>query len=472
MNRLILFCALLVFTACGSVRPEFPKPPVSPVVFADPPLSEVTIPVSVDFAGASADIKSQIASAVNAVHTPGWPNHEFEQSCNLRYRYGVSYGELNFGIVSGARPIQISGQIAAGAGATFCAVCVNLFGVRCVVPKVGASCGIPPGENMRRINFGVNTSLAVNPDYSLKSDVAISDLHFVDPCRITFLNIDISGLIRDAVIARVPTATINDRIKAISVRPQAENIWNQAIAPIAIGDGLYFKLKPESWGLSEIGGQGETVKFNFGFTAKPEITTDPTPVPADLPSFGNAASGNGFNIFADVKVDYPFINKKLAEQLVGMKIPVEGNEFIIKGVEVFGLKNREMIVRIDFKGTLKGCLFLLAKPTYDAATREVKFSELKYDLYTTNLLVNALAWLAKPIILQSIGDKARIPIGNRLDDVQGKVNGYLNKTYGNITLTGEVTDLSILDDNFQALPKVLFIRTHAAGKLGVDVVLP
>lgn len=459
-----IFSAAFILPACCTVKPLFPKPEPQIIEFDKPPTSVINLPVSVDFSGKIPEIDQNLNEALAIDGS--------SDDCNLRYGYSVRKVaplEVSFQSTAG-NPIAFATKLGVGAGATYCAVCVNLFGRRCVVPKVTASCG-QGGESLRRVQVKLSSVLDVNPDYTMNGNTRLEDLYFIDPCRVTFLNINISGIIESQARSRVPLGAINQRIGSISIRNSAQEFWNRLSSNIQLDDGLFLKIHPEQLSRSAITGAGQIANVTIGLQAKPEITNDVTqPDAIPLPNLQPLSGASGFNIFSDIKLQYSYLSTKLTEAFKDDVIEVLGKKITITRIETFATNNRELIIKVCFKGDICGHVYVMGKPEYDPVSREIKFTNLAYDILTSNLLLNAAAWLLEPIVLQKLQEKAKVQVGTFIDENTAKLDEYLNKEYSNGVIThGKINSISIVPNNFQALPQFFFVRMHATGNLSIEL---
>lgn len=464
MKFLLYFIiAMVTFSSCCTIKPNAPNPTPQQIAFDPPPLSKVILPVSVDFSGKIPELQQTLQQALTI--------DDGQNDCNLTYSYSVrNNAPLNLSFLqTPGNPLKIATQLQVGAGATFCALCVNFFGRRCVVPKISASCG--QGEPLRRIQVGVSTVLGVNPNYSLRANTRLDDLFFIDPCRVTFLNINISGIIESKARSRVPLGSLDQRVGTISIRPQALQLWNKLNENLQIDNGLFLKIHPTQLSLSNITGINQTANIRIGLEATPEIVTDGTIPPAlPLPDLQPVTGTSGFNIFSDINLDYKYISDKITSALKKNTIDVAGKKIKIKKVQALATNNRELILKVFFKGDVCGYVYVLGVPVYDPLTGDVKLTNIKYDVLTSSFLLNVAAWLLQPIVTTKLEEKAKFPIKTFIDNNVNKLNPLLKKDYPNgVSTDGKINSISIVPNNFHALPQFFHIRMHALGDLGVTV---
>jgi Domain of unknown function (DUF4403) len=468
MKLSIIFLAFAVCSCC-SVKPKFPRITPNPVTFDAPPKSVINVPVTADFSEKLPEIDKLVQNQ--------FPISGGQDDCGLSYSYHIEKtAPLTINFDPAASPnVTFSSQLSVGAGASYCAVCVSTFFFHgCIVPKIGASCG--QGEPLRRVKVSFSTPVDIAPNYSLFVDTKIKDLYFIDPCRVTFLNIDISGIIANQARRRIPVGAVNSNVASISLKNQVQRSWDFLNTKLDIGSGLYLKIHPEYLTKEPITGTGQVLQTSIGLVASPEITNDPTVLtPVVLPDLRPSSGFNGFTIFSDIKLDYKYLSTRLTEALKNYEIKVAGKKMKIKQIVTYATQDQRLIIKANFRGDLCGHVYIIGKPIYNPATNEVQFTQLKYDAITNNFIVNvglAAAWLLQPFILQQIETKAKVNIKPFIDQNITKVNSSLTKDYHNgFSTIGKISSVKIVPNNFQSLPQFFLIRMHAIGDFQLKVKL-
>lgn len=462
-----VFFAGLFLSGCLTVKPQFPEPPADSIRNTPPPPSKIAVPVTADLTGAFATVNNLLSAKfpVTAAH---------EGICDPSY--DITLGETGpFSIALTSQPggsssLGLSNTMSFGASASICALCISWSGQACQV-RPGVSCG------PCRFFFSLGSPIAIGSDYHLLPNIQLENLYLIDPCKITFLNIDINGLIVGAAREKINPMldSLNRQVAGQTViQEYAQKGWNVLSGKLQVSPGLYLKLHPSGLAMDMITGSGSTLATNLGLVAQPEVTSDTANPEANaLPPLGQSVGFSGFNIYLDLNVGYPYLDSLLNAYLKGQTFTDSSvhQSITITKVELFPTTYRRVVIKVSFKGSQRGWVYLIGKPTYDAATQVIRFSELNYDAGMRNIFVNALAWLGKPFLINYLQNKAAFGIGKYIGPAVAKVNGLLQQ-YNNGTVSLEGSSLrtvNIVDNNFQFLPSGLYIRAYASGNLNVGL---
>ncbi|HTR28581.1 MAG TPA: DUF4403 family protein [Puia sp.] len=459
----IVIAAMLLLSSCFTVKPAFPKPPVDSIPNTPPPASKIAVPVTADLSGAFAGVNNMLGAQFPVGASQGG-------KCDPNYNITLDKtGPFSIALVghpASNSSLELANTMTFSASASVCLSCP--FGWGCVI-RPGVSCG------PCRFYFSLGSPLVIRPDYHVVPNIQLENLYLIDPCKVTFLNIDISGPIVDAARGKITPllGNLNAQVANLPlVHDYAQNGWNTLSEKFQVSTGLYLKLHPSGLAKDLITGAGNVLTTNLGLVANPELTSDASdPTITPLPPLGESVGFSGFNIYLDLTVDYGYLNSLLNSYLKGQTFTDSSvhQSITIKKATLFPTTFRRVVIKVCFKGDQRGWVYLIGKPTYDAANRVIRFSELDYDLGTKNVLVDALAWLAKPFLLNYLQGKAAFGIGQYIDPQVTKVNGILG-TYNNgtVNLAGSaLNSVNIVDNNFQFLSSGLYIRAHASGNLNV-----
>lgn len=462
-----VLCAGLLLSSCYTVKPQFPKPPVDSIQNIPPPVSKVAVPVTADLSGALASVNNLLSAQFPVTASQGG-------TCDPNYNIVLDKtGPFSIGLASHpgtSSSLELSNTMNFSASASVCVLCISWFGQACQI-RPGASCG------PCRFFFSLGTPLSIGADYHLAPNIQLENLYLIDPCKVTFLNIDVSGPIVNAARGKINPmlGNVNQQVAGQTlIQDYAQKGWNALSGKFQVSPGLYLKLHPSGLAKDLITGSGNVLTTNLELVAQPELTTDTTsPAVNPLPPLGESVGFSGFNIYMDLTVDYKYLDSLLNVYLKGQTFSDSSvhQSITIKKVSLFPTTYRRVVIKVCFKGSQNGWVYLIGKPTYDGTNEVIRFSEMNYDVGTTNILVNALAWLAKPFLINYLQGKAAFGIGKYINPSVAKVNGLL-QAYNNgpVSLAGSsLSTVNIVDNNFQFLASGLFIRAHASGNLNVGL---
>lgn len=318
---------------------------------------------------------------------------------------------------------------------------------------------------------------SLNNDYSLAGNV-IKRNFALDPCRVTALNFDVSSIalgIANPLIDR-NLQTFNERINQYNFKDKFAEIWKAMFKTVKISDIGYLAINPESIGLGNFYGSGQTITFEVGLMAKPVISLADLPSPT-IPSIPNLSSiqGSGFHINSDLVLVYSELNEIIRKEVKGKKIQYSPKGYVsLKDIELSGQNNEHLIIKLNFKAkygwvTYKGNLFLTCLPKIDTQTQTLYLSELNFDAGTEQRLRDrGAAWILSSALNVFLGSEVKVPLHDKLTSLQAKITAGLNRQIEDHTrLSGAVKTLSI--QGLFCGSDYIQVRAQASGSLEVFV---
>ncbi len=404
-----LALALLFAAGCTQSVPPPPSPP-PPSTTAPPalPVSLVDVPIDVDLELLRQRLEREVPKEID--HEKSW-----ERSGSKGLRYRVERGPIEVGFREGK--LHVGAELRYRARA-----CV---GVGRWCQKV-ASCGYGK-DGMRRAELTLSTPLSISPNWNLQTKTEASH-RFVDPCKITFLRVDIRKQLDRTLEKKLPEVTKAldaELAKRAKVRERAQEAWEKVQRPIELHDGMWLVLAPEAVRLTPARGKGRHVRFSLGMTAKPRLVggTRPEVEQRPLPALQRVAEGEGFSIFVQAQLPYDEATRHLREQVVGKHIDAGGHRTVIHDVEVFGSADGVRL-RLDveakrgFFRKVRGTVDVVARPTWDPETGTLALENLDYTLATQDAMAQAAEYLLRPDILEALRAEARWKLGDRIEDAR------------------------------------------------------
>jgi len=452
----------VVLYSCATMKPLAPSVAQADIPNIVQPVSNIEVPVTVD-------LKSYFTQAENSVPNKYADN---QQPCQgLRYDY--TFTRTPFTITGSNNVVNLKFTGNYGFTASYCAKCSTILGAgaQCIVPTVSAQCGV--GEPLRRMEIAYQSTIAVTPDYHLRSKTILYPAPKpIDRCNIFMGNIDVT----DRLIQYI-TPPLNDlgkqvdaKVAAYNVRPMIEQLWKSIATEVKLGDVGFLSVNPQAVRLSSFNLNGSLLNFSVGLSARPVVTTVSNPQPLKpLPNLSTYTPANGFNIYLDLVENYDHLTNMVNQQVVGQNIQVAGKEFIVDNVKVSGT-GKQVVMQIDFKGSNTGTIYLVGTPTYNAATHELSFPDLSFDLQTKAWMLKAAKWMFNGKITDVIRQKATYNFSKFIADSKAKLQSQLSRDLGN-NIHSEVT---IHDMDIQAIYPIsdkLIIRTLSNGQIKVKMVM-
>jgi hypothetical protein len=234
-------------------------------------------------------------------------------------------------------------------------------------------------------------------------------------------------------------------------------------------------MAPKAVGVSQVTAAGDSLRVAmrvvsqplFEIGNKPSLGTDP--LPANVPVQGD----DSIRIMLPVTADYSAVEAALRKTFRldegGIRYPAVGR-FYIKPKSVDVLSNGpDLVVRVGFKGSAKGTLYLAGAPQYDPTTHVVTVPDLDYTAETRNLLLQLADWAGHDALRDDLRAKATIDLTAPIQRLTAQLEAALNQTSGPLTLSGHVDRLAL--DKLRVIEegrKVAALLT-ATGRLSVSV---
>ncbi|MFM7315574.1 MAG: DUF4403 family protein, partial [bacterium] len=221
--KYFLFLHLIItISSCKTIQPKAPSHGAGMVPAIPKVTSQIIIPIK-------ADLRSYFQLAEKSVSPE---NKGEENPCEgLRYAYLFKRGPLSF---SGKdKNLKLSLNGAYQVSGSYCAKCAF---EKCLLKTPTFSCGVH--EPMRNISIGFNSEVGLNTKYRLQTKTTVDFVQPIDPCKISFANIDIT----EKLVSQIRTslqqlaAEVDIQTATYPFRNQIEGIWNKLSGEFAAGE--------------------------------------------------------------------------------------------------------------------------------------------------------------------------------------------------------------------------------------------
>lgn len=444
-------------SACGSVQPEAPS--TTNQVIAVKPLpaiaSTINIPIKVE-------LKPFIKLADLSL------DKEFkgaDKPCSgLRYQYTVK-----------REPIQLSGKgktvflgldLAYGFSGEYCAACVF---DNCVTPPIPFSCGWG-NETLRRAKIKLKSDIELTSNYRIKSTTNFTEFTPIDPCRVTFANININDVLMGQLKPELSNFAkmIDTEIGKHDLKPYILPIWKAFQEDIQIPATGYLRFQPQSLSVSEINMSGSILNFSIGLTALPTIQSSPWNKPTtNLPNLSPYKKGQGFEVFTDLKMNYDSLSKQLYDIMKSESFSLGKDKINVTSLRLFPA-GEKLGVAVGFTGSKKGTFYLLGTPAFDNTKAQLTLKNVEYDIATKNVLIKTAKWMMDETIRKKLEEQMVFDLSDLVNLTKKSIGESLNQTMdGGIKLQGKLKTLEIAGWSLQQ--DAIWIRAKTQGDLNVSV---
>lgn len=444
-------------SACGSIQPEAPS--TTNQVIAIKPLpaiaSTINIPIKVE-------LKPFIKLADLSF------DKEFkgaDKPCSgLRYQYTVK-----------REPIQLSGKgktvflgldLAYGFSGEYCAACVF---DNCITPPIPFSCGWG-NETLRRAKIKLKSDIELTSNYRIKSTTNFTEFTPIDPCRVTFANININDVLMGQLKPELSNFAkmIDTEIGKQDLKPYILPIWKAFQEDIQIPATGYLRFQPQSLSVSEINMNGSILNFSIGLTALPTIQSSPWNKPTtNLPNLSPYKKGQGFEVFTDLKMNYDSLSKQLYDIMKSESFSLGKDKINITSLRLFPA-GEKLGVAVGFTGSKKGTFYLLGTPAFDNTKAQLTLKNVEYDIATKNVLIKTAKWMMDETIRKKLEEQMVFDLSDLINLTKKSIEESLNQTMdGGIKLQGKLKTLEIAGWSLQQ--DAIWIRAKTQGDLNVSV---
>ena len=347
-------------------------------------------------------------------------------------------------------------------------------------PTISASCGTGEDQARPRAVLALSAPLTLTEEWALR---ARSRVHRVAPvsaerrdqCRITFIRVDITDRVMDAVegLLRNNAFRIDRAIAGVDVREKFEGFWRLIQTPIELTDSVWLVIDPQSVRKGPVRGDGLVVTANVGLTARPRIVVGERPdvVYRPLPPLDTGYVAEGVHVLVEGIIDYDLASEFVAEQLVGRTFEGAGHQIEVASARLYGIGAGRLALEVGFRGAARGRLYFVGTPQLDSETRQVVIPDLDIEFASRDLLLRGLTWLGRPALVDFLRERARFPIEDPVELGRHYLLEGLNRDLSDeVRLSGEVIDVRPL--GVHATRRALLIRAQADARATLTIRRP
>lgn len=453
----VLTIIVSVISACGSIKPEAPT--TANQVLPTQPLPTVASTINVPI---KVDLKSYIKLADQSFDKNFSGS---DQPCSgLRYQYKVKREPLQ--LTGKGKTVYLGLDLAYGFSGEYCAACVY---DNCVTPPIPFSCGWGD-ETLRKAKVKLQSDIELTSNYHVKSNTSFTDLIPIDPCRVTFANININDVLVKQLKPELGTFAkmIDAEIAKQDLKPYILPIWKAFQEDIQVPYTGYLRFQPQSLSVSELNMSGTILNFVVGLTATPTIQSSPWNKPiTPLPNLSPYKKGSGFEVYTNLKLDYDSLSKQLFEMMKTQSFDLGKDKITITSLRLFPAADK-LGIELGFQGTKKGIFYLLGSPNFDNAKNSLALKNVEYDLKTKNVLIKTAKWLLDETIRKKLESQMVFDMNELVTLTKKSINESLNQNMGNgIKTQGKLKSLELVDWSLQT--EAIWVRAKTLGDISVVV---
>lgn len=453
LNTIVVFA---IICGCSTIKPSAPEasnqidlPKPLPTI-----LSIVNIPIRVA-------LKPFITMADKSFEK------EFkgaENPCSgLRYNYRVTREPI--GVLGIEKTVYLALDVSYGFTGSYCPKCMF---ENCIIPSIPFSCGWD--EPLRRAKIALKSDVDLLSDYHIKSSTAFTSFTPIDPCNVSFANININDLlVRKLTPELAKLATMIDAdIGKQDLKPYVSPVWKALQEDIFIPYTGYLRFQPKRMSIGELNMNGPFLYFSVSLLALPAIQSTPWNTPLTvLPKLSPYKKGDGFAVYTDLKLNYDSLSLQLFDVFKNETYALGRDKITITGLRLFPVKDK-LGIEVGFSGSKKGIFYLLGVPEFIAPKNQIVLKNIAYDVATKNVLLKTAKWMLDETIRKKLESQMVFDVSDLLLLTKKSIHESLNQTLdGNIKLRGSIKSLEI--EGWSLQKDALWVRVKTLGSISVFV---
>ena len=466
-SDLILLLMAFVSSCSKKIIPE--KPELAKTYFAldSLPVSDIDIPLQVNLKPLY-EIAEKNVQKIYA--SDGWPNEYIVSNCDTKYMYRFKRGPLRISANGSIVNFNFTGNyIIAGAQR----VCTGSGSDRTAISPWSPTCTCGLNEAEPRVEIGYKAGLQIKQNYTIAMRMQALDPKPLDKCTVCFWGHDITPIVMAQLKEELQTAgkNIEDSINNLNLRPQFQQLWDVLNTSVKLYDVGYLQLNPEKIRISSLTSQNDSLTISVGISARPLIsltkTTDHKTVVPDISDFNKR---KGFSLYVDAVMDYDSLSRLVTQQFAGKRIDLDklGKYIIVEKCDIYGADNERLIIKLGFKGSDNGIMYLTGKPVFNAAKNELQVKDIDYDVRTKNFLIKTAKWLFNRKIINELNKYSTFNMAAYTDTLISKVNGQVNRELQKgIFSSGKIETMQIV--NIYPLKDNFVLRCNSKGELSIRI---
>jgi hypothetical protein len=342
------------------------------------------------------------------------------------------------------------------------------------------------GINLKRdqpfntdLDISTGTLLTISDDWGVSTRTE-SDFQMDGPYISVFgKSISLGKIARPILKKQLPyiNTMIDDYIKnSFNLKEQMTTLCDQMREPMLLSDDpsptwlmvqptRFSYAPPESIGFNRL-------VFNIGMnsTFQTFIGDKPqTRMASELPRLEQSyMRGNTFDLALPIAVSMNEAEKMANANIAGQTYEMSKKRTMtVNKVNLYG-KADKMVIKLNFKSKkIKGDLYLLGRPTYDATTKTLEFKDIDVSTSTNNAIANSAGWLADKLFLKKIQQQLKYDLTSYIDDARNQAQASLSQyeLQENLVLKGTINELTVEKIDIQR--NFIFLTTSVKGTMGV-----
>ena len=309
------------------------------------------------------------------------------------------------------------------------------FNVRFVGSALAAIVRVPfSAKTDGELNVYITLSPSIRRDWSIKTEAKI-DFDWIKPPRLRIAGISVGlrgesdRFLRESI--RDNLYKIDDAInQEIKLRDRMQREWDNLTVPIMVADSVSLHIDPRSAAASPPLITPEEVMLRAYIEAGISLSMGIGGVAQtrkkNLPPLEEYVSGDAsINLNLKALLNYDSLEQEAMKALSGVNIDMGVTSVTVNSLRLMGSGERLVAAfEINAAGST-GIIYAAGEPYFDEETRILSVRRFEFDEVTRSGLIATTAWLMRPVLLNTLGEKLSWELGSKIDELTEDTRGII-----------------------------------------------
>lgn len=291
------------------------------------------------------------------------------------------------------------------------------------------------------------------------------------------LNINIRSVVEMALKKQLGeiTKSLDKAVKEeLDIRKYVDEAWMELQKPIladsAYNAWLYFS--PQEFIMAPLNCQKDKLTINGALLTFIDTKLGSKPIPSVSKMNGltiKESIPQQFRIELPVEIDFEEATRQARLAFKDSTfILTKKKKVTIDDIEVYG-RAGEIFIKTRLSGSVRATIYLKGKPAYDAATQDIYFQNLDYEVNTKQAMLKAASWLLKSTLKRKMETAFRYNLKEDMEAAKGSIKSYLDGYKYDDMLEVKGTLGSLALKGVSADDKAIKAIFYADGKAAVKI---
>jgi Domain of unknown function (DUF4403) len=335
-------------------------------------------------------------------------------------------------------------------------------------------------------------SLQLNPDWALAhaQKVTVRVKH-ADTKVFGVIPVSLTGQFQsaaDGVVPGIIDQALNAAVQEMPVKREVEKTWKGLfrVEQVSANPGAYVIITPQKVRLQQVMFPDTdylTVRLSIDAVVQTVIANVPPPAlkPSSLPALALEPQVDPkFRVLSPVGIDLSAVNQKLAAEVPGSKIELDGGGSVVVRDLTLSAKDGALFARVDLDADQRGCgsgmtgtVFLTGTPTIDISGPPVfRLSNVDLSVESASAVTKVAMWFKREALCRFVEEKARIDLAAPLEQARHD----FNKRYGTVPAGTDLTFKPRVDkvavEGFKVRDNFVVVSIAVTGEVDGEVTFP